>query len=174
MRHYPLVVGLNLLRILDNPLRAWMEEAVYNLLGRPFDKVDDYDVAELEHGGGGGGGIGDVITSGGRMHLAPPAFDEEEDEFEEEKRRSRRRTMWNKAIKLGISFGVTSLTAILWLPLDVVSALVLENPHTFESPIQCAKQLWAAEGWKGFYRAAPFFFLGFLPYDTFITILGEK
>jgi len=158
-RHYPLVLGLNLIRMLDNPLRSWMEEASYNLLGRPFDKQED-DAEELRRG----------ITPRLKGYDDCYADDDEDDD---EGGSMRRRVVWNKAIRLGISVAVAGVTAALWLPLDVVTAQVTERPLAYDSPIQCAKEILAVEGWRGLYRGAPFFFLGLLPYDTLLAILGE-
>jgi len=54
--------------------------------------------------------------------------------------------------KYGLSLTSTMLACLLYVPIDVLSTQMIVYPHQYTGALDCLKQVWRAEGWKGLYR----------------------
>src|SRR4051794_11828486 len=122
MKHYPALLGLNIVRIGDSALRSAIEEFVYNILGRPFEPDHSRDELRRDK---------DSLSINGD-------FDGDDADDEEEESRAKSLVMY-KSLRIGVSVAVTAVTSLLWIPMDVVIAQLCASPERYSSALACAQ-----------------------------------
>jgi hypothetical protein len=54
--------------------------------------------------------------------------------------------------KYGLSLTATLLASLIYVPIDVITTQLVLNPSEHHNIVNCLRNIWRAEGWKGLYR----------------------
>ena len=110
-----------------------MEDAIYRALGEPF-AIDDEDYEYEE----------DQDNEAEDYHYTGGG--------QSKRLCSRKKALYSLA-RLSISLALSTVTAVLLVPVDSVLNTVNAYPEKYEGFFDCARSMWELGGWRAFYHS---------------------